>query len=55
MFYITKVYALQRTKAKITCRELFEVILPKWGEYATRMREEGKDDYYYEKTDYNSE
>lgn len=39
VYYITKVHSLSRPKARYTCRELFEDVLPKWAAYATKMRE----------------
>lgn len=55
VYYITHQYSLKTTKGKITCEELYEKIIPSFAEYATKMREEGKGNYYMENNYYKEE
>ena len=46
VYYITKVYSLGKTKLKVSFEELMSEIIPKYASFSTKMREEGKDNYY---------
>ena len=46
IFYLRHIHQAGKTKLKYSHEELYSKVLPAYAELASRMREEGRDNYY---------